>query len=51
MGNAGIVREPLRYVRIGRSGDPAYAFAWPDQPVPRAQATDPIRPAGVEVAS
>ncbi|MDO0910661.1 lanthionine synthetase LanC family protein [Streptomyces sp. DT2A-34] len=51
MGNAGIVRELLRYVRIGRGGDPAYAFAWPDQPVPRTQATDPIRPAGDGVAS
>ncbi|KUL44527.1 lanthionine synthetase LanC family protein [Streptomyces regalis] len=48
-GNAGIVRELLRYVRIGRGGDPAYAFAWPDQPVPQAQATEPIRPAGVDV--
>ncbi|MFE5814525.1 lanthionine synthetase LanC family protein [Streptomyces sp. NPDC056479] len=53
MGNAGIVRELLRHVRIGRGGDPGYTFAWPDQPVPRAQATDPIRPAGedVDVAS
>ncbi|MER7373790.1 lanthionine synthetase LanC family protein [Streptomyces lanatus] len=49
MGNAGIVRELLRHVRISRGGDPAYAFAWPDQPVPRSQATDPIRPAGEEV--
>ncbi|MFJ8629515.1 lanthionine synthetase LanC family protein [Streptomyces sp. NPDC093568] len=45
MGNAGIVRELLRFVRLGRGGDPGYAFAWPDQPAPRAQATDPIRPA------
>ncbi|TXS48435.1 lanthionine synthetase C family protein [Streptomyces sp. uw30] len=53
MGNAGIVRELLRFVRISRGGDPAYAFAWPDQPAPSAQATDPIRPAGegVDVAS
>ncbi|MCL8013321.1 lanthionine synthetase LanC family protein [Streptomyces sp. AS02] len=54
MGNAGIVRELLRYVRIGRGGEPAYAFSWPDQPVPRVQATDPIRPVGdddVDVAS
>ena len=32
MGNAGIVRELLRFVRLGRGGDPRYAFAWPDQP-------------------
>ncbi|MBD0838522.1 lanthionine synthetase LanC family protein [Streptomyces sp. TRM68416] len=49
MGNAGIVRELLRFVRLERGGDPDYAFAWPDQPAVRrspAQATDPIRPAG-----
>ncbi|MFG1670067.1 lanthionine synthetase LanC family protein [Streptomyces sp. Y7] len=53
MGSAGIVRELLRHVRISRGGAPAYAFAWPDQPAPRSQATDPIRPAGpdVDVAS
>lgn len=32
MGNAGIVRELLRYVRLARGGDPRYAFTWPDQP-------------------
>lgn len=32
MGNAGIVRELLRYVRLARGGDPGYAFTWPDQP-------------------
>ncbi|MEV6537691.1 lanthionine synthetase LanC family protein [Streptomyces sp. NPDC051665] len=32
MGSAGIVRELLRFVRLGRGGDPRYAFAWPDQP-------------------
>ncbi|MET9356868.1 lanthionine synthetase LanC family protein [Streptomyces sp. NPDC006617] len=32
MGNAGIVRELLRYVRLSRGGDPGYAFTWPDQP-------------------
>ncbi len=32
MGNAGIVRELLRFVRLSRGGDPAYAFPWPDQP-------------------
>lgn len=35
MGNAGIVRELLRFVRLSRGGDPTYAFAWPDQPVVR----------------
>ncbi|MEV5014181.1 lanthionine synthetase LanC family protein [Streptomyces sp. NPDC053780] len=32
MGNAGIVRELLRFVRLARGGDPRYAFTWPDQP-------------------
>jgi hypothetical protein len=32
MGNAGIVRELLRYLRITTGGDPAYAVRWPDQP-------------------
>ncbi|AOR33747.1 lanthionine synthetase C family protein [Streptomyces fodineus] len=32
MGNAGIVRELLRFVRLSRGGDPRYAFCWPDQP-------------------
>ncbi|MGW8744698.1 lanthionine synthetase LanC family protein [Streptomyces sp. NPDC055794] len=31
-GNAGIVRELLRFVRLTRGGDPRYAFTWPDQP-------------------
>lgn len=31
MGNAGIVRELLRYARIGGRRDPAYAVTWPDQ--------------------
>jgi len=43
-GNAGIVRELLRFVRLSRGGEPGYAFTWPDQPPVRAQATDPIRP-------
>ncbi|MFF9061268.1 lanthionine synthetase LanC family protein [Streptomyces sp. NPDC014882] len=34
-GGAGIVRELLRFVRLSGSGDPHYAFAWPDQPVVR----------------
>ncbi|MGW4561491.1 lanthionine synthetase LanC family protein [Streptomyces sp. NPDC004561] len=32
MGNAGIVRELLRFVRLSRGGDARYAFPWPDQP-------------------
>ena len=34
MGNAGIVRELLRYARVvaGGDGDPAYAVTWPDHP-------------------
>ncbi|MFJ5644521.1 lanthionine synthetase LanC family protein [Streptomyces sp. NPDC093223] len=39
MGNAGIVRELLRFVRLSRGGDPRYAFAWPDQPQVPAQVT------------
>lgn len=31
MGNAGIVRELLRYQRIRDGRDPAYTVAWPDQ--------------------
>ncbi|NEB10961.1 lanthionine synthetase C family protein [Streptomyces coelicoflavus] len=38
MGNAGIVRELLRYVRLARGGDPGYAFTWPDQPPVRVPA-------------
>jgi hypothetical protein len=34
MGNAGIVRELLRYVRIRAGRNPAYATDWPDQPAP-----------------
>ena len=36
MGNAGIVRELLRYARARDRADPAYALNWPDHPpVPR----------------
>lgn len=35
MGNAGIVRELLRFVRVVRGGEPDYAFTWPDQPTVR----------------
>lgn len=31
MGNAGILRELLRYVRLRRGGDAGYALPWPDQ--------------------
>ena len=31
-GNAGIVRELLRFARIVAGQDPAYSTAWPDQP-------------------
>ncbi|WP_310723253.1 lanthionine synthetase LanC family protein [Streptomyces sp. N2A] len=31
-GNAGIVRELLRYVRLSRGADPTYVVTWPDQP-------------------
>jgi hypothetical protein len=33
MGNAGILRELLRYVRLGEGGDAGYAAPWPDHPV------------------
>lgn len=32
MGNAGILRELLRYARISQGRDPAYAVSWPDHP-------------------
>lgn len=32
MGNAGIVRELLRFARTASGGDPSYAVTWPDQP-------------------
>ncbi|MBY8880238.1 lanthionine synthetase LanC family protein [Actinacidiphila acidipaludis] len=35
MGNAGIVRELLRFVRVSRGADPRYAFPWPDHPAVR----------------
>lgn len=35
MGNAGIVRELLRFARITGGADPAYAVPWPDQPPSR----------------
>jgi hypothetical protein len=40
MGNAGIIRELLRYARLRDGQDPGYAIAWPDHPpaVPRISA-------------
>ena len=32
MGNAGIVRELIRFARIESGGDPRYAVTWPDHP-------------------
>lgn len=32
MGNAGIARELMRFVRVSGGGDASYAFAWPDHP-------------------
>jgi hypothetical protein len=39
MGSAGIVRELLRYARIGTDRDPGYRVAWPDQPAQRFSPT------------
>jgi len=33
MGNAGIIRELLRYARLGEGGAAGYASPWPDHPV------------------
>jgi hypothetical protein len=49
MGNAGIVRELLRFVRLRRAVDPRYAFAWPDQPEVPARA--PIRHSDADAES
>jgi hypothetical protein len=32
MGNAGIIRELLRFARASTGRDPAYAVLWPDHP-------------------
>jgi hypothetical protein len=32
MGNAGIIRELLRYTGINEGRDPGYAVAWPGHP-------------------
>jgi Lanthionine synthetase C-like protein len=39
MGNAGIIRELLRYARIRSRPVPGYAIAWPDHTPPAQQAT------------
>jgi hypothetical protein len=46
MGNAGIVRELLRFVRLERGGGSRYAFAWPDQPPVSVRST--ARPSGAD---
>jgi hypothetical protein len=33
MGNAGIIRELLRFARASTGADPAYAVPWPDHPI------------------
>jgi hypothetical protein len=33
MGNAGIVRELLRYARLNEGGFSGYAIAWLDHPI------------------
>jgi Lanthionine synthetase C-like protein len=51
MGNAGVIRELLRYARVQEGHDPGYAVAWPDHPpaVPRRQ-PPPVSPAGDDLA-
>lgn len=49
MGNAGIVRELLRFVRISRGDAPAYVFGWPDQPTVNQTAAAVRVPLGAEV--
>jgi hypothetical protein len=36
MGNAGIIREVLRYARVRSGRDPGYAVTWPDHVPPAA---------------
>jgi hypothetical protein len=45
MGNAGIIRELLRYARLSEGGPAGYAVAWPDHPVtgPAGLAASPTR--------
>ncbi|MGH8878309.1 MAG: hypothetical protein ACRD0P_13345 [Stackebrandtia sp.] len=52
MGNAGIVRELLRYSRIRDGRDPGYAVPLPDQPaVSRPRLPGPRLPVGTEPSS
>lgn len=41
MGNAGIVRELLRFARISAGADATYAVSWPDHPVVAARTAHP----------
>ena len=43
MGNAGIIRELLRYVRITEGRDPSYAVQWPDHPPAVGSSRHPSR--------
>jgi len=45
MGNAGIIRELLRYARLSEGGAAGYAVPWPDHPV-----TGDARPAASPTA-
>jgi Lanthionine synthetase C-like protein len=51
MGNAGLIRELLRYARISDGRDPAYAIAWPDQPAARRGADGGSSSAAAERAA
>ena len=54
MGNAGIIRELLRYARIKDGREPRYAIPWPDQPATtgpaatRQRQVQPTRPDRVD---
>jgi lantibiotic modifying enzyme len=40
MGNAGVVRELLRFARAEAGGDTSYAVPWPDQPTAEPRSAD-----------
>ena len=44
MGNAGIIRELLRFARVSTGRDPAYAVTWPDQPAARPPLPTDVSP-------
>lgn len=46
MGNAGIIRELLRFARASTGRDPAYAVPWPDHPGATRLTRPGSRPAG-----